>query len=201
MAFLLNEQFTPSPDDEQSEVARLKALLEAGEPSEMTEAAQRLTELKAESALTDCLASKNDVTVHLATSCLWEIWLNERGPDARREMDRGIELLNQGRLETALEVFARLAEEYPDWAEPLNKQATVLYMLGSSLASLRLCRKVVELKPNHFGAWNGRALCAAQLEKWKEALKAARRAHDLQPNAHGNLDLIRVAEEKLREES
>ena len=201
MAFLLNEQFNPSPDDEHSEIARLKAVLESGEPSEKTEAAERLAELRAEPALTDCLASNNDVTVHLATSSLWEIWLNERGPEARREMDRGIELLNQGRLEAALEAFSRLAEEYPDWAEPLNKQATVLYMLGSSLASLRLCRKVVELKPNHFGAWNGRALCAAQLEKWREALTAARHAHRLQPNAHGNLDLIRIAEEKLREDS
>ena len=199
MAFLLNEQFTPSPDDEKSEIARLKALLESGEPSEMTKAAERLADLKAESALTECLASENELAVHLATSSLWEIWLNERGPDARREMDRGVELLNQGRLETALEVFSRLAEDYPDWAEPLNKQATVLYMLGSSLASLRLCRKVVELKPNHFGAWNGRALCAAQLEKWREALTAARHAHRLQPKANGNLDLIRIAEEKLRE--
>src|SRR5690349_9934880 len=105
MAFLLNEQFTPSPDEQQSEIARLKASLEGGEPADMTDAAERLTELKAESALTECLASKNELTVQLATSSLWEIWLNERGPEARREMDRGIELLNQGRLETALETF------------------------------------------------------------------------------------------------
>ncbi len=201
MAFRFNEQFTPSSDDGQSEIARLKAMLEAGEPTEKTEAAQRLAALGAEEALTDCLASQNELTVHLAVASLWEVWLNERGPEARREMDRGIELLNQGRLETALEAFSRLAEEYPDWAEPLNKQATVLYMLGSSLASLRLCRKVVEMKPNHFGAWNGRALCAAQLEKWREALTAARRAHRLQPSASGNLDLIQIAEEKLREKS
>jgi tetratricopeptide (TPR) repeat protein len=199
MAFRFNEQFTPSSDDGESEIARLKASLEAGEPTEKTEAAQRLAALGAEGALTDCLASQNELTVHLSAASLWEVWLNERGPEARREMDRGIELLNQGRLEAALEAFARLAEEYPDWAEPLNKQATVLYMLGSSLASLRLCRKVVELKPNHFGAWNGRALCAAQLEKWREALTAARRAHRLQPSAQGNLDLIQIAEEKLRE--
>ena len=197
MAFLLNEQFTPSPDSD--EVARLTALLREGEPHEKQAAAQRLSELRAEPALTDCLSAPNDITTQLATAALWECWLNERGPDARREMDRATELMNDGRLEAALEIFARLSEAHPEWAEPLNKQATVLYLLGNSLASLRLCRKVVELKPNHFGAWNGRALCAAQLEKWREVLKAAREVHRLLPSTPGCLELIRLAEDKLRE--
>src|SRR5689334_8519617 len=154
MAFLLNEQFTPSPDDAGSEVDRLAALLRDGEPHEKQAAAQRLSELRAEQALTDCLSAPSDVTVQLATAALWECWLNEGGPDARREMDRATELMGEGRLEAALEIFAGLAEQHPDWAEPMNKQATVLYLLGNSLASLRLCRKVIELKPNHFGAWN-----------------------------------------------
>ena len=199
MAFLLNEQFIPSPDDAGSEVSRLAALLRDGEPHEKHAAAQRLSELGAEAALTDCLAAPSEVTAQLATAALWECWLNEGGPEARREMDRATDLMNEGRLETALEIFARLAGLHPDWAEPLNKQATVLYLLGNSLASLRLCRKVVELKPNHFGAWNGRALCAAQLEKWREVLRAAREVHRLLPSTPGCLELIRLAEDKLKE--
>lgn len=198
MALRLNEEFIPPGGDQPSEIERLKALLEGGEPHEKLEAAERLVALQAEDALAGCLGSGNEITAQLATSSLWECWLNERGADARREMDRGTELMGQGRLEAALEVFARLAEDHPGWAEAMNKQATVLYLLGSTLASLRLCRRVVELKPHHFGAWNGLALCAAQLEKWREALKAARQAHRLQPGAHANLDLIRLAEEKLR---
>lgn len=197
MAFLLNEQFVPPPDD--SEIRRLTAQLRDGEPHEKQAAAQRLTELRAEAALTDCLAAPNEVTVQLATSALWECWLNERGPDARRAMDRGTDLMSEGRLEAALEIFIRLAEAHPDWAEPLNKQATVLYLLGNSLASLRLCRKVIELKPHHFGAWNGRALCAAQLEKWREVLKAAREVQRLLPSTPGCTDLIRLAEDKLQD--
>jgi tetratricopeptide (TPR) repeat protein len=198
MAFLINEQFTP-PDDAGSEVERLTAILREGEPHEKQAAAERLSILRAEVALTGCLAAPNEVTAQLATAALWECWFNERGSDARRELDRATELMAEGRLEAALDLFARLGETYPDWAEPINKQATVLYMLGNSLASLRLCRKVVELKPNHFGAWNGRALCAAQLEKWREALKAAREAHRLLPTTPGCIELIRIAEDKLRE--
>jgi tetratricopeptide (TPR) repeat protein len=197
MSFLLNEQFSPAPDDD--EVARLTQLLKAGEPHEKPAAAERLSEMRAEAALTECLAAASEITVELATAALWECWLNEGGPEARREMERGIALMNQGRLEGALEMFTRIADGHPDWAEPLNKQATVLYLLGNSLGSLRLCRKVLELKPNHFGAWNGRALCAAQLEKWREALRAAREAHRLLPTTPGCLELIRLAEDKLRE--
>ena len=201
MAFLLNEQFVPSPDDANSEIAKLQKQLAGGEPFEKEAAAGRLVELQAEEALTECLTSSSDDTARLATAGLWECWLNERGPEAREEIDRGIELMGDGRVETALEIFVRLAEDQPGWAEPINKQATALYLLGNALGSLRLCRKVIELKPNHFGAWNGRALCAAQLEKWREALTAARAAHRLQPNTPGHLDLIRLAEEKLQENS
>ncbi len=201
MAFLINEQFTPPGDDSDSELIRLGALLREGNSSQKQAAAQRLSELQAEEVLTQCLSAPDETCVQLATAALWECWLNEAGPDGRREMDRAADLMNAGRLEAALEIFHQLADAHPAWAEPLNKQATVLYLLGNSLASLRLCRKVIELKPNHFGAWNGRALCAAQLEKWREVLKAAREVHRLLPTTPGCLELISLAREKLREES
>ena len=59
----------------------------------------------------------------------------------------------------------------------------------------------MRLKPHHFGAWNGMALCAAQLEKWEIALRAARTALRLQPTALANNDLIQLAEAKLRGEA
>ena len=58
---------------------------------------------------------------------------------------------------------------------------------------------MIELKPDHFGAWNGMALCAAHLEKWKQALQAAERALALQPFAQANVDLIALAKTKLEE--
>ncbi len=199
MAFLINEQFTPPGDESESELARLQALLRDGNPKQKQAAAQRLSELRAEDVLTQCLSAPDEISVQLATAALWECWLNEGGPEGRREMDRAADLMNEGRLEAALEIFSQLATANPAWAEPLNKQATVLYLLGNSLASLRLCRKVIELKPNHFGAWNGRALCAAQLEKWREVLKAAREVHRLLPTTPGCLELITLAREKLSE--
>jgi len=198
VAFRLNDEFVP-PGDGDEELRRLRELLETGPLPDREQALRRLIELRAEPLLTECLRSEDTTTAQLATVGLWECWLNEEGPAARRRIDEGVRLMNGGQLEGALEIFVELIGEYPRWAEAHNKRATVLYLLGNARLSYQGCKIVVELKPNHFGAWNGMALCAAQLEKWKLALDAARQALALQPGAQANRDLIALAEQKLRE--
>ena len=200
MAFRLNDELASAPEDGDSEIQKFKDLLETGAPAEQQAAMEQLVRLGAEEALTGCLVSKNPVVVHLATQGLWECWLNEEGPSARREMDKGIRRMNDGDLGGALEVFGKLIKKHPRWAEAHNKQATALYLLGNARLSFKVCQVVVELKPNHFGAWNGMALCAAQLEKWQAALDAARKALSIQPGAQANLDLIQLAQAKLDEQ-
>ena len=197
MAFLLNEEFAPAPDDDA--IRRWRELLETGEPMDQQIAAQKLVELGAEKTLLSVLHAKNPVAVQLATAGLWECWLNERGAAARKIMNEGIAKMEEGELGDALEIFVRLSRRHPDWAEAHNKRATVLYLLGNARLSYKVCQLVTELKPDHFGAWNGMALCAAHLEKWKAALKAAERALALQPSAQANVDLIALAKTKLEE--
>ena len=200
MAFLLNDQFLPPADDsDDDELQKLRHQLETGVPTEQQSALDQLVARRAEDVLLDCLQSKNIITIQLGTVGLWECWLNEAGPAARREMDQGIAHLEAGELVEALGVFAQLVEKHPNWAEAYNKQATALYLLGNARLGFKVCRTVVKLKPIHFGAWNGMALCAAQLEKWPEALAAAKQGLALQPTAQANLDLIQLAETKLRE--
>lgn len=178
---------------------RLRQALETGAPMDREIAVRRLVELRAENVLVECLRSSSGLAVQLATAGLWECWLNEEGPAARRRIDEGIRRMDSGDLDGALEVFVKLIREFPRWAEAHNKRATALYLLGSARLSYKACQIVVELKPNHFGAWNGLALCAAQLEKWRAALDAAQRALALQPGGQANLDLIALARQKLHE--
>jgi tetratricopeptide (TPR) repeat protein len=200
MALRLNDEFVPPADGGEEELRRLRESLETGAPMDREIALRRLVELKAEEVLTECLRSEHPLTAQLATAGLWECWLNEEGPTARRRIDEGSRLMNGGDLPGALEVFVELIRRHPRWAEAHNKRATVLYLLGNARLSLQACQLVVELKPQHFGAWNGLALCAAQLEKWPAALDAARRALAILPGALANHDLIALAEQKLREE-
>ena len=199
MAFRLNDDGAPATGGE-DDVQAWKHLLETGAPADQQLAAAKLASLGAEGPLTECLASTNALAAQLATGSLWECWFNEQGDAARREMEKGIRKMNQGDLEGALETFVKLVKKYPRWAEAHNKQATVLYLLGNARLSYKVCQVVVALKPNHFGAWNGLALCAARLERWRAALEAARKALSLQPAAQANLDLIQLAQAKLAEE-
>ena len=173
MAFLLNEQFAPAPDDDA--IRRWRELLESGEPMDQQIAAQKLVDLGAEQALLSVLHAKNPVAVQLASNSLWECWRNEQGKEARRIMDQGIAKMESGELEDALEIFVRLSRRHPEWAEAHNKRATVLYLLGNARLSYKVCQLVTELKPEHFGAWNGMALCAASLLPARATLRRLRR--------------------------
>lgn len=198
MSFRLNDDLPAAPEEGDADVPRLKRRLETGTPKQQQAALDQLVSLGAESALVECLVSQNPAVIRLATGGLWECWFNEQGAAARRQIEKGTRCMNEGNLEGALDIFARLVKKYPRWAEAHNKQATALYLLGNARLSYKVCQVVVELKPYHFGAWNGMALCAAQLEKWQAALDAARQALRLQPTAQANLDLIQLAEAKLR---
>ncbi|MST95036.1 MAG: hypothetical protein EXS33_07170 [Pedosphaera sp.] len=176
---------------------QLAWLFQHGRPTEKEPALRRLILAAAESVLAACLAATDLATVQLAAAGFWECGLNEKGPEARRRKDEGVERLSAGDLAGVQKIFHGLSVKHPDWAEAINKKATVLYLRGRAGESLALCRRVVEMKPHHFGAWNGMALCAVQLEYWHTALDAAKRALSLQPGATVNLETIRLAKSKL----
>jgi tetratricopeptide (TPR) repeat protein len=186
------------PEDEDP-IRRWIKQLSSGAPAERQRAVRQLIRKRAEPALVECLRSPDALAVSLATNALWECWLNERGRHARSEIDRGVGLMESGEYREAEEVFLNLMAEYPDWAEAKNKQATLLYLRGQPALSMALCAEVVRLKPHHFGAWNGMALCAAQLGKWTMVLHAATKALEIQPNSEANLHLIQLAKEQLDE--
>lgn len=179
------------------EVAEFSKGFQHGSPEDRHAVLLKLIEAHAEGVLNGCLASDDALTVDLATQGLWECWLNEYGPSVRREMDRGIEAMNEGGLKRAETIFTELMKGYPRWAEAINKQATVLYLQGRPEESLVLCQKVVALKPNHFGAWSGMALCAMQMKDWTLARKAAREAVRIHPHSLHNLKMLKTIEGQI----
>ena len=187
----LPEDLTPLDD------GQLAALLEHGTAPQRRGALRQLIARQAEGSLVRCLASADPETVRLAADGLWECWQNEKGGLARAEMNAGVAAMNEGDLDAAAAVFENLMTEFPDWAEAFNKQATLLYLQGAPEQSIALCRRTVDLKPDHFGAWNGLALCAIQIEDWPLALEAVRQSLRLQPKSGYNQQLLRLVESRL----
>lgn len=133
----------------------------------------------------------------VAASRLRGLWLDEAGPIGRREMERGVTAMAEGDLEKASAIFRELMDEHPGWAEAINKQATVLYLQGAPEESIELCSEVVKLKPDHFGAWNGLALCAVQIEDWLLAREAVLQSLRLQPGSGHNQQLLALVDSRL----
>lgn len=173
-------------------------LLRGGDDLAARQAAlQRLVAARAERELTACLATGDGLTVQLAAGGLWEIWMNEAGPAARKRLDAGNEAMGGGDFDAAGAIFEKLTRDFPDWAEACNKLATVLYLQGRPAESLRLCEEVLRRKPDHFGAWNGLTMCAVQVEDWLLALKGARESVRLQPGSAYNRQLLQLIESRV----
>jgi len=196
MGYFLKQPLSPKETHEisKADIAECVKALKHGSIPEREDAAFKLIQAKAEDALSGCLVSDDELTTGLATQGLWECWLNEKGVDARKLMDKGVAAMNSGKLDAAEEMFRKLMKQYPDWAEAINKEATVLYLLGHHEKSLALCKKVVALKPNHFGAWSGMAMCAMQTGDWTQARRAAREALRIQPNSIHSKQMLKAIE-------
>jgi hypothetical protein len=197
----LNDEFIQPRNEvdlSTASVAVLVKVLRQGSASEKREAVAHLIAHQAEDELTSCLPSPDAEVSELAAAGLWECWLSEEGADARAVMERGIDFMKTGEFAVAEEVFADLGRLFPGWAEPINKQATVSYMRGDAADSYDLCELVLEMKPHHFGAWHGLALCAVRLRHWEIALQAAKEALHLQPHSGANREIILLVKRRLR---
>ncbi len=198
--YLRDPDRSPSAADSgATNVEELRALLETGMGQQRLGALRRLIELRAEPELVRCLAVPDPAVVQLAITGLWECWLDEAGPDARHTMEAGIEAMHTGDLSAALTTFKTLLLAHPGWAEAANKLATVLYLQGRPEDSITYCHQVVAMKPDHFGAWNGMAICAIQTEDWPLALRAVEESLRLQPYSPSNRQLLQLIQSRLRQ--
>jgi tetratricopeptide (TPR) repeat protein len=196
----LNEEFIPPPKQSRPDCDSVPSLVRAlknGNRREKEAALLGLILAGAEHELTDCLAAPDPDTATLATAGLWECWLNEEGPEARAAIEVAMGLMERGNFADAEKHFISLSRRFPGWAEPINKHATILYLRGRPARSIELCELVVEMKPRHFGAWHGMALCAVKLHQWRRAIEAAREALKIQPQAKANREIILLARSKI----
>mmetsp|Transcript_1716 Transcript_1716/g.3130 ORF Transcript_1716/g.3130 Transcript_1716/m.3130 type:complete len:385 (+) Transcript_1716:312-1466(+) len=87
---------------------------------------------------------------------LWRLWITERGPEAAALLLRAEKLISIESWSEAESIILTLIEEHGIyWAEPVNRLATLYYMLGRYVESKALCELVLEIKPWHFGALSG----------------------------------------------
>ena len=85
-------------------------------------------------------------------------------------LSEGSTLVKDDKLNEAVNIFTKVIELDPSWAEAWNKRATVLYLLGEFQKSQNDIDKVLELEERHFGALAGQGLVNIQLKKYDLSL-------------------------------
>ena len=103
---------------------------------------------------------------------IWNLWLNNGSTiSSNNQMQRGLELLQNGKLDRALSLFKNLSKDEPAWAEPINKIATIKFMQGNYIGSINDIKSTLKLEPRHFGAISGLVQINIILKEYKQALK------------------------------
>ena len=78
-----------------------------------------------EDALVRRLRSDEYAVAEEASQGLWECWLRERGESVYSEIQAATRLLDAKEYQAAEKKFTALATSHPNWAEPINKRASL----------------------------------------------------------------------------
>lgn len=132
------------------------------------------------------LKSDNPSMRENATKALWVLWHRQAGMAMERELNEGVQLMNEQHLDEALVAFQSLVDKCPEFPEAHNKLATVLFLMDQYEESVKECEEVLRRIPHHFGALNGMGMCLFELKRFEEAIQSFQKALEVQPYADIN---------------
>jgi|TARA_B110001452_G_scaffold244168_1_gene228047 tetratricopeptide (TPR) repeat protein len=133
---------------------------------------------------------------------IWKLWSTHPNNDKLTVMlAKGSNLVNNNKLNEAIDVFSNVIDLDPNWAEAWNKRATVLYMVGKFKKSQEDIDKVLEIEERHFGALAGQGLVNIQLENYEKAIISYKKAQQIYPSMQSPKIMIKQIEELIKRES
>lgn len=125
---------------------------------------------------------------------IWAIWGETSNPHARTLLEVGSVAMANRDHRTARAAFDALVALAPDFAEGWNKRATLFWLLGEDVASVRDIQRTLALEPRHFGALSGLGLILmgrGEDERALEAFEAALAIHPTLPGARQHAERLR----------
>jgi tetratricopeptide (TPR) repeat protein len=136
------------------------------------------------------LRDSDDLVRALTENSIWQTW--SRSGDAKVDalFKVGVEQMNQGRTEAAIDTFTEIIRRKPDFAEGWNKRATIYFLVGDYDKSLADCDEVIKRNPQHWGALSGYGQIYVQLDRPEEALTYFQRALAVNPNLQNVENMI-----------
>lgn len=107
----------------------------------------------------------------LVVQSIWERWLLHPNLKLTQAMQQAADVMQRGDLSIAENLFTKLIEEAPDWAEAWNKRATVRYYQDDLEGSIADIEATLALEPRHFGALSGLGMIQIRKQDYVQALE------------------------------
>ena len=146
---------------------------------------------------------KDNATLSFETEQkIWKIWsTHPKKKQLTVMLNKGSELVKNNQLREAVNVFTKVIELDPYWAEAWNKRATVFYLLGEFQKSQDDIDKVLKLEKRHFGALAGQGLVNIQLKNYEKAIMSYEKAQKIYPSMKSPQIMIKELEELIKKQS
>ena len=101
--------------------------------------------------------SNNNVEASMVLSKIWDIWSIAENQKTQIIFNDANQLMDMGMFDNAIDLFSKVIDESPDFAEGWNKRATVYFLIGDLNKSISDIEETLFLEPRHFGALDGLA--------------------------------------------
>lgn len=132
--------------------------------------------------LFDALRSaRNAAEARPVESRIWRAWLQAPDRRAASRMNRNIKYREYGEYWDSMDQVNHVIRRFPRYAEAWNQRAFLHFLQGDYEASIRDCRRTLELEPRHFGCMSGMARAFIRLEREDEARAILTRALAIHP--------------------
>ncbi len=186
-------------------VSQSIVLLQRGDTTERREAVgilARLGDQRAVGPLAKALKNDADAFVREgAERALWQIWHRSGDESVDALLQEGIEAMQRGNYQAAIDLFTQVIEAAPNFAEGYNKRATTYYLMQMYEESIADCERTIALNPHHFGALSGGGLCYLSQRNMTKALEWFERAVGGNPNMPQIEQYIEDIKRFLRDQS
>jgi len=132
---------------------------------------------------------------------IWKIWsTHPKDENLTKLLQNGSDLVSKKKFFESIDIFTKVINFDPSWAEAWNKRATVFYLIGEFQKSQNDIDKVLELENRHFGALAGQGLVNIKLKNYEKAIESYKRALEIYHTMQSPEIMIKQIEEIIKEE-
>ena len=151
--------------------------------------------------LFDDLKISSESSSFLIEQKIWKLWSTHPNDEKLTTLlAEGSAAVNNNQLTEAINIFTKVIELDPNWAEAWNKRATVFYLVGQFQKSQDDIDKVLNLEKRHFGALAGQGLVNIQLKNYEKAIKSYQKALEIYPSMSSPEIMIKEIEALIKQE-